>query len=168
EDLCALGARFVEGELPLFPGWGSPTLDDESDAIARDLAALNRAGFLTVASQPGREGEDPQRAFVCGVAEPGLARRIARAARGGAASGGGLECAVFGPGESGGTKVPVSLHAGEARVFAGHADFEAELECFREHLGREGLEALSRASWISVFDPAFGRKDLLWIVLRNA
>ena len=56
-ELCALGARFLEGDLDAFPGWGAADTDEETDAIEDLLAAWCRAGFLTVASQPGEPDE---------------------------------------------------------------------------------------------------------------
>ena len=54
DDLCRLGARFCRGEIAAFPGWMAPELDDESGVLAPMLARLCDAGFLTLASQPGR------------------------------------------------------------------------------------------------------------------
>jgi hypothetical protein len=64
-DLCECAARFAEGRLTSFPGWGAPGLDAESQPLAALLAGLCRAGFLTTASQPGtaiaRQGYQQQR-----------------------------------------------------------------------------------------------------------
>jgi hypothetical protein len=85
EELCELGARFVEGRLGCFPGWGAEALDVESDELSATLARLNRSGLLTLCSQPGRI--DParaleQRAFVGGFATSAAVARLARLARG--------------------------------------------------------------------------------------
>jgi hypothetical protein len=53
EGLCELNARFMEGKIRFIPGWFGEGLDAESEPIAPYLAAFDRAGFLTVASQPG-------------------------------------------------------------------------------------------------------------------
>ena len=170
EELCALGARFVSGTLPVFPGWGAAALDLESDPLASDLAALNRAGFLTVASQPGRAAAADrdgvlvaQRAFACGFANGKTAAGLGRAA-----NASGLCATVFPPGGGGGRREPVSLRAGEPRVFAGHCAIEEELSCFEDFLGSAGLTALSRAWWVSVHDPVWGRGPDLWDALRRA
>src|SRR5262249_47035263 len=112
-ELCRLGAAFVAGECAFFPGWGWRSLDDESAHIANELAAFHRAGFLTVASQPGRAFLDErgraieQRAFVCGFADD----RAARALRA-LAPHGELSISLFRRGESGGVRTPVSTHGG--------------------------------------------------------
>jgi hypothetical protein len=107
--LGELGALFVEGRLPAFPGWGAARTDEETDAIAPTLARLNRAGFLTLASQPGFEGlragrAARQRAFVAGFAGAALATRLLSIrARG-------LELALHGPGLHGpGLRGPAPL-----------------------------------------------------------
>jgi len=48
-------AKFVEGELPHLP-WCDNALQPETFTIKRQLACLNRAGFLTVNSQPPVNG----------------------------------------------------------------------------------------------------------------
>jgi len=48
-------ARYVEGELPHLP-WCETVLQPESLTIQRQLASLNRHGFLTVNSQPPVNG----------------------------------------------------------------------------------------------------------------
>jgi hypothetical protein len=169
DDLCRLGARFVEGELAYFPGWGSPTLDEESDAIAAHLARFQRAGFLTVASQPGavRGGTagvlEIQRAFVCGFADARAARSLA-ASR--AASG--ISIALFDRGDGPGERTPVTLVGGAARVFAGHAAFAEELECFAEHLSDDALRALRSSTYVSAIDLEWGRNSELWPFLDGA
>src|SRR5205809_465326 len=56
-ELCELGARFVESRVRSFPGWGAPLLDAESIPLIPRLARLNRAGLLTLASQPARSAD---------------------------------------------------------------------------------------------------------------
>merc|ERR1719491_2519440 len=48
-------AKFVEGELPHLP-WCDNALQPETFTIKRQLAALNRAGFLSINSQPPVNG----------------------------------------------------------------------------------------------------------------
>ena len=75
--LCELNARFMEGKIRFTPGWFGEGLDAESEPIAPYLAAFNRAGFLTVVSQPGLdEGYSKQRAVVEGFACEATALRI--------------------------------------------------------------------------------------------
>jgi hypothetical protein len=169
DELCRLGAEFVDGRIGCFPGWGSSTLDEESDAIAAHLARLQRAGFLTVASQPGAErggtaGElEIQRAFVCGFADARAARSLAasRAAPG-------ISIALFGRGDGPGERIPVTLVGGVARVFAGYSAFDEELACFAEHIGDDALGALRSATYVSAIDLEWGRNSELWPFLDEA
>ncbi|MGW2892288.1 DUF6919 domain-containing protein [Streptomyces griseoruber] len=56
-DLGELMALWLEGELRSWPGY-MPGCgpDEETTHLIPSLAALNRAGFLTIASQPGETG----------------------------------------------------------------------------------------------------------------
>ncbi len=56
-DLGALMALWLEGDLRSWPGYMPGCGPDEETAhLVPSLAALNRAGFLTIASQPGEAG----------------------------------------------------------------------------------------------------------------
>jgi hypothetical protein len=184
-DLCELGARFVEGKIAFFPGWNAPDLDVESDEIARVLARLCRAGFLTVASQPARPmiGGGGQRAFVAGFATPELARALRRSvsedlvfvvhefgAKASADEEGGCLAPVarisrlrcLAPPEPVRQGEPVSLHDGVAHAFAGHDARAEEIVCFEDHIAAEALAELSAQAWVSAYDMQWGRTDTLW------
>ena len=143
DDLCRLGARFCRGEIAAFPGWMAPELDDESGALAPLLGRLCEAGFLTLASQPGRAARPAhdgaqcvQRAFVTAFARPGLAERLVRelAPAVPALIGriGEIEVAVFARGDRDRESTPVSTRGGIAYAFTGHNAFASELECFED------------------------------------
>jgi len=51
EDVFEVFARYVEGRIPHIP-WCETPLQPESFVIQRQLAKLNRVGFLTINSQP--------------------------------------------------------------------------------------------------------------------
>lgn len=55
EDVYEVFAKYVEGKLPHLP-WCENSLQGETFIIQQQLAALNRAGFLTVNSQPSVNG----------------------------------------------------------------------------------------------------------------
>lgn len=55
EDVYEVFANYVEGKLPHLP-WCENSLQEETLIIQKQLAALNRAGFLTVNSQPSVNG----------------------------------------------------------------------------------------------------------------
>lgn len=168
-EACELGARFVEGELPFFPGWLAPELDPESDPLVPCLAALNRAGMLTLASQPGRalgpDGDGPpraQRAFVTGFAGADLARRIEACALGVP-----LFVAAFEARERGGVRLPVGVLAGEPYLWTGYGAGPDELRILRPCVGAEALRELAQARYVCVADLAWEARDLLWDVLSG-
>lgn len=55
EDVYEVFAKYVEGKIPYLP-WCDTPLQPESSSIMKELAALNRAGFLTINSQPSVNG----------------------------------------------------------------------------------------------------------------
>jgi hypothetical protein len=157
-ELCALGERFVRGEIRAFPGWNAPDLDTESDEIAECLARACRAGFLTCASQPARPD---QRAFVAGFADEAAAQRLTRMSKA-------LDVRLFGARWSAvGVAEPVSRAAGRFHAFAGHDARIEELACFADEVGPEALEALRASVYVSAFDPEWGRRELLWTELMR-
>ena len=167
-ELCELGARFVEGEIASFPGWGSTATDEETDVVAAELAAINRGGLLTVASQRGasdRRGSDGRierrRAFVTGFVAPTRADALA------GLEPAGLHVSAYGALETAGVEIPVGERAGEAFLVAGGAAGPAELELFRDRVQRSALEALGRARYVWVVDPEWGRDDRLWSTLAD-
>ena len=150
-ELCELGARFVEGREPFFPGWGARRLDAESEPLVPVLARLNRAGFLTLASQPGTlQGVDgcEQRAFASGFCRAADARTL-----------GGRS---YLRGDRSRAAVVVSRKRGRGRVLAGHDAREQELEIFRGTLGAEAFAELERCAYWSIWDPVWGREEHLW------
>jgi hypothetical protein len=167
DDLCELGARFVAGELGLFPGWLASTTDVETDALAPALVRLNRAGLLTLASQPGLIGHAhdgaalAQRAFVTGMLRPDLAPRVL-------AHGSEAQIALHVRGGARAEPVAVATRGGVAYVFTGHNAFEEELVCFEDWLAPEALSALEHALYLTAYDPLFGRNDYLWSALESA
>ena len=55
EDIGEVFAKYVEGTIPCIP-WCETPLQPESFLIQPQLAQLNRAGFLTINSQPSANG----------------------------------------------------------------------------------------------------------------
>ncbi len=159
-ELCELGARFIEGRERIFPGWGAPQLDAESLPLVPVLAELNRAGFLTLASQPGTLlGVDgcEQRAFASGFCRAADARRLRRV---------GARC--FRCGDRSRAGVAVTRKAGRARVLAGHNAFASELELFRGAVGEQALAQLAECVYWCAWDPVWGREEVLWQKLERA
>lgn len=152
-DLCALGERFVRGEISFFPGWNAPDLDAESDEIVAFLALACRAGFLPCASQPATSD---QRAFVAGFADESAALALRGMARD-------LDVRVFGRDHGDVSSAePVSRANGRFHAFAGHDARTEELACFEGVIGPLAFAELQRAAYVSAFDPQWGRRDRLW------
>jgi hypothetical protein len=164
-ELCALGAAFLERRCAYFPGWGAPEPDDETDAIRAPLLALHARGLLSVASQPAFDGRRAgravrQRAFVAGFAHVELAQRLLR------------ESDVVvrawhadGTSNVGGATIepePMTLEGGVARVVSGHAARADELALFGDEIGAGALRELGTTTYVTAWDPEFGRTELLW------
>jgi hypothetical protein len=170
DDLCRLGARFCRGEIAAFPGWMASALDDESVALAPALARLCEAGFLTLASQPGRAAHAShdgapcvQRAFVTAFARPGTAERLVRELASSE-----IRVAAFAHGDRDRESAPVSTRGGVAYAFTGHNAFASELVCFEDRVSIAALRELESARYVCAHDPAWGRDDLLWRELERA
>ncbi len=171
DHLCELGARFIEGAPVGFPGWLPGELDDESDSQVALLARAQRAGFLTLASQPGLPPEpgadgriERRRAFVFGFATPDLAACLERAAKAA-----GLLITHFSARESGGEPWPVAQRGSDTFLAVGDAQGPAELALFEDALGPgPALEALAATRYLVLVDPTWGRDDRLWPAIAQA
>jgi len=53
--LGELTAQWLEGKIGYVPGYGGAPPDEETEPLIPVLAAANRAGFVTIVSQPGEE-----------------------------------------------------------------------------------------------------------------
>ncbi len=164
-ELCELGARFLEGCSVGFPGWGAEEVDEETLPLVPLLAAANRAGFLTVASQPGAPGRagadgrlELRRAFVCGFASRGMEQTLRDLAR---------EPGLL-LGSQGEAETPLGLRGGETFLALGPGAASAELEIFADHLCTQALGALRQARWVALIDTEWGRDDRLWPALARA
>jgi hypothetical protein len=169
ERLCALTAGFIAGEVPFFPTWTAPTVDKETSPLRDYLVAFNRAGFLTLVSQPGepfRPGFDGhcwgQRAFVCGLAQEPVAARIERLTLRTD-----LQITVYRPGAAGGYRTPVVARGSRACMWVGDAFF-SELAHFEDCCNRRAMKTLRAACCVSVVDLCWGRREHLWSILAEA
>jgi hypothetical protein len=169
-ELGQLMARWLEGELSVWPGYAVAGPDEETAELVPVLARLNRAGFLTDSSQPacdeyGPYGHWRQRAAVSGlVGDEQLLNALARVAEAQR-----LTILVRTVGES-------SRRPG---ITATQVDGEA-YTAFGGHLARSDLRhiwlgtswaALTEieAAWqVTLVDPVYGRTDRLWSALDEA
>ena len=169
DDLCARAADFLWGELPAFPGWMAPDIDEETDPLVPYLDRACQAGFLPTASQPAacpHKAHDGQpqrrRAFVIGFASADFLQGLTQRTRGK-----GLWLHAY-PGPQAHDPVaayPVAERGGTAYLFVGDDQRSAELEIFAQALSPSALEALTACHYVCLCDPDWGRDDLLWPIL---
>lgn len=177
-DLAELGeltARWLTGELATVPSYYGPP-DAETLPIADSLAAINRAGFVTLNSQPGMLPADDgtgkvwrQRAFVDGfVGDPATVERLAELRKQG------LGVVLIAPGERGRDHVPVTEYAeiggqsGYQVTVIGSEFPPRDLQyTYGGIVGAKAYAALRKAWYLAVYDPEWGRDDRLWTALAD-
>ena len=164
--LCELAARFVEGRVDSFPGWGADSTDEESDDVQDVLAGLNRAGFLTLASgrgDPDREGADGRverrRAFVLGFAGTELVEHLS-------SLGGELWVRDFGAREEGGEAVPVGTRGADVFMEVGAGAGAVELAIFEGVVGDGALRDLEEKRYVILIGMEWGVDVGFWEKLR--
>ncbi len=169
-ELCALAKRFLHGELAYFPGWMAPDIDEETDALVPYLSAATQAGLLPTASQPGacpaksHDGKPwKQRAFVVGFASPDFVEDLqARCAPTD------LEVRSFEATASGGEPVACGVQGDREYLWIGTGQGPEELDLFAEAVHPMALRALRAMRYLCVWDPEWGRDELLWPILAGS
>ena len=166
-DLGWLTARWLEGDITYQPAWEGPP-DAETEVLLPMLAELNRGGFVTHFSQPGASTElhgALQRAVVSGFCDDAVLTRIQQATL--ATD---VVLLAYPPGARfDGLQLPVSLSEGEAWRWAGATiDAEAIVDYYSGDCHTTAVKALRDAWQATVFDPCWGRNDLLWERLLTA
>lgn len=169
-DLSGLMARWLEGELTMWPGYADGAAE-ETAALIPVLARANRAGFLTDQSQPGFDGIGfdglrwQQRAAVSGlVADEMLLARIRKA---GAAAG--LIVLVAHPWLlPQGQGYTCTLRGGEPYTEFGAYLPPRILRQIWRGISRPAMAEIADAWQVTVIDPDFGRDDRLWPALDQA
>jgi hypothetical protein len=166
-ELADLMARWLEGELSMWPGY-----DDwpagETASLVPPLAAANRAGFLTDQSQPGCDGPGfdglhwQQYAGVTGlVGDEELLNRIRRA---GEAAG--LMVLISHPRLlPQGQGVTVTIRGGQPYTRFGEYMPPRILRQIWRGINRRALGQVADAWQVAVIDPEVGRNDRLWPLL---
>lgn len=168
--LGELTALWLEGGIASQPGY-APNCGpaEETHALVQVLAAANRAGFVTDASQPGDCWQNwDQRAAVEGFAAPGAAGRLREAA---GASGLLVRVQAASRWRNGyGQAVAVTRCSGRDVTRFG---VQLSRRQIRDgHLGYgvchpDAVRALRAAFRVTLIDPEWGRNDLLWPVLAR-
>jgi hypothetical protein len=162
-----LTARWLEGNSQYQPGVFSPGFDAETTAIAGELARLNRNGLFTKESQPGvRAGDLAQRAYVTAFCSPETAMALLALST--------RTCLVtvaHAPGESSSASIPVTVQDGEVATVLGSSEepvAEDQLRDWAEESNETLALVLADAWYVEVFDPVWGRNDVLLQALYDA
>lgn len=163
DDLTEATIDFLEGRLDKSPSHYSPPAEETSGLVG-SLAGMNRAGFLTMSSQPGLMEEHAgnfQRAYVDGACSEETALTLE--------SGlllTGLVVITLTPEDDSSSTIVVTISDGEPCTFVGRS-FPDDLDYYRN--GDPGLDAALDAMWrVQIFDPVWGRNDVLWAEVNRA
>jgi hypothetical protein len=164
EGLCELNARFMEGKICFIPGCSGESLDAESEPIAPYLAAFNRAGFLTVVSQPGLGRVQQAKGFRGGFCLRGYGIKDREALF--------VYIYVAGPGESGGCRTTVTIDYLRPFTWTGDAALDetglvVHMQGYEAVCSDSAMEDLKQACFVSVIDLCWGRTGYLWDTLAK-
>jgi hypothetical protein len=155
-----LTARWLEGNSQYQPGVFSPGFDDETTAIAGELARLNRNGLFTKESQPGVEAQGlAQRAYVTAFCSPETASALLELSTRTE-----LVTVVHAPGEASSASIPVTVQDGAVVTVLGSSEEpvgEDQLRDWAAEANETLALVLADAWYVEIFDPAWGRNDLL-------
>jgi len=168
-DLGELTARWLEGEIPEIPSYrGGP--DPETAPLVPVLAAANRAGFVTVCSQPGTNpdtGYDGatwvQRAAVDGVCDMATAQRLVWAA-----NRAGLRAIVAPARAEDDQRVEVTLRNDEPYTFFGVRAWPEIAREFGAEDNNTLREVIGASYQVTLIDPEYGAGEALWELLAAA
>ncbi|MCO4273318.1 hypothetical protein NG701_02560 [Pseudarthrobacter sp. HLT3-5] len=155
-----LTARWLEGHSEYQAATFTVRYDAETEAIATELAALNRSGLFTKESQPGlRTDNSAQRQYVTGFCSAEAAvELLALSTRTE------LVTVAHAPGEASSAAIPVTLYGDEVVTVLGSSETPVEEEQIRDWADEtnETLALLLADSWyVEILDPVWGRNDVL-------
>lgn len=171
-ELGELTALWLEERIVAHPSYGA--LAPETFPLLALLARLNRAGFVTTSSQPGR-CEDfgfgtflwAQRPAIEGVADPATAARLCAAAAAAGLYVTSAPATADFP-QVAGKALTVTTRNGRPYTVFGPATWPAVRELFRG-CDNPALEGELRAAWqVTIADLRFEPADLLWHTLNAA
>ncbi|WP_370153306.1 hypothetical protein [Streptacidiphilus sp. EB129] len=168
QDLADLMARWLEGDIGSQPGY-QPRCgpDPETADLIETLAACNRAGYLTIGSQPGLITDDVrQRAGVEGFTTD--VRLMCRMSR--LAESAGLLTALHVNGKSFETAdgYIVTLDQGRPFTTFGRPLDHGDLALILRGCHPAAVDAVTGAYQFAVVDPEYGRSDRLQALLDEA
>lgn len=174
-DLGKLTAQWLEGKIAsvptVVPGVGP---DEETRDLVPVLAACNRAGFVTIVSQPGEEpvlGYDGEM-WVQRAGVEGFATTAALEALRACASGKPLllvAAPAAGTERNWDCRIPVTMDGDRENTWFGvtltREDIEDEPTGYGI-CGPQAVDAVCQAWQVVLVDPEWGRNDVLWPVLQ--
>lgn len=170
-DLGNLMADWLEGRHNAYsPSSLSNGPDEETLPLVPVLAACNRAGFVTTDSQPGGKGTGngvawEQRAAVTGwVADKRLLDRIRLNARRA-----GLDIVAHRPDSGWRDGAAVTRVDGQNYTWFGRTEGRRKQVAFEwAEAGGRAARELRTSTYITIFDPVWGRDDRLWPALAKS
>ncbi|SDL72220.1 hypothetical protein SAMN04487916_11376 [Arthrobacter sp. ov407] len=162
-----LTARWLEGNSQYQPGVFSPGFDDETAAIAGDLARLNRNGLFTKESQPGvQAGGLAQRAYVTAFCSPETAMALLAVSTRTA-----LVTVAHAPGETSSASIPVTVQDDDVVTVLGSSEGpvgEDQLRDWAAETNETLALVLADAWYVEIFDPVWGQNDVLLTAVFEA
>lgn len=166
-DLAELTARWCEGHLARSAGYGGPP-DPETGPLRDLLARTNRAGLLTVQSQPSRPTSErgslgclwtAQRAILIALAPAPVADVLAAHL---ASTGLQVTTAVAGgPTLPWSSRTPVTVDGGRVHTAVAADPPIGAVGAFPGWLSPAARRAVEQATTVCVVDPVWGRQALL-------
>lgn len=159
-ELAEVGIEYLEGRLTSQPAYAPKTpVDDETAQLIPVLVALNRAGFFTTGSQPGRvtgyEEAEPQNAYVIGFADEATMRSLAEHLADPRGTGYGLHFRIRQ------TRMRRD-HAGRGRIRWGIESPSDVRSFYGEVCSPDAVDALLVGYQIVIEDRQAGRDDRIW------
>jgi hypothetical protein len=171
DQLGELMARWLEGDLTTWPSYGVESSNEEPADLITVLARVNRAGFVTNASQPARDEVGTsgrrwrQRAAVSGlVGDEELLHALARVAEAHRLTilVRTIDEASQRPG------ITVTQVDGEAYTAFGGRLTRSDLRHVGLGTSWKALAEIEAAWQVTLIDPMYGRDDRLWVALDEA
>lgn len=158
-DIGELTAQWLEGRRRWIPTYvGSHPHPETDPTMSSTLARVNRAGWVTDSSQPGVDRDTVhQRAYVTGVTAPALARSAQQLA-----AGSGLVVLRGHRHRGGAGVVPVTVRDGQETTWLGSWAPPDDDVLLDAPLPAAGVTAVRESDVLQVYDPVWGRNDLLW------
>ncbi len=168
-ELGALTARYLAGEADEHPLYAGPPAG-ETREILEPLTVLNRAGLVTVMSQPARSGPDwQQRAGLVAYCDWLTLTKVVLAC-----TSAGLETIAMDPRDRPRWRrgfcgdIPITMMRGQPHTRIGTVASTAQLRrAWAGELSRAGMDCLLAAHEMHVWDPEWGRRDALWDTLTR-